>query len=67
MCAKVRDRFRRLRKDVSMLLDGKKLEAVLLLVLILFGMIYFTYGAFQDYSYGFGDMYPHNAWIYGLK
>ncbi len=38
----------------------------LLVVILIFGMIYFTYGAFQDYSYGFGDMYPHSAWIYGL-
>lgn len=43
-----------------------KLEVILLAVVILFGMIYFTYGAFQDYSYGFGDMYTHHSWIYGL-
>lgn len=38
----------------------------MLFVILVYGMIYFTYGAFQDYSYGFGDMYPHSAWIYGL-
>ena len=41
-------------------------EYGLLSVIIVYGMIYFSWGAFQDYSYGFGDMYPHNAWIYGL-
>ena len=41
-------------------------EYGLLGIILLYGMIYFTYGAFQDYSYGFGDMYPHSAWIYGL-
>lgn len=45
---------------------GYVAEYALLTVVVIFGMIYFTYGAFQDYSYGFGDMYPHNAWIYGL-
>ena len=46
--------------------NGYVAEYTLLSVVVIFGMIYFTYGAFQDYSYGFGDMYPHNAWIYGL-
>lgn len=64
---KLRDSIRRFNKNLRMLLDGKKIEAAILFVLIVFGMIYFTYGAFQDYSYGFGDMYPHNSWIYGLK
>ncbi len=41
-------------------------EYGLLSMVLLYGMIYFTYGAFQDYSYGFGDMYTHSAWIYGL-
>ncbi len=33
---------------------------------LLFGMIYFSYGAFQVYSYGWGDLYVHHEWIYGL-
>lgn len=64
--AKIRDAIKTFVKRIRILLDGRLIEAILLLVLIVFGMIYFTYGAFQDYSYGFGDMYPHNAWIYGL-
>ena len=42
------------------------LEYPLLAVVVIYGMIYFTYGAFQDYSYGFGDMYLHHSWIYSL-
>ena len=46
---------------------GKKIEYSILTVLIIFGVIYFSYGAFQCHSYGWGDMYVHHAWIYGLK
>lgn len=38
----------------------------LLLILVIYGMIYFTYGAFQDYSFGFGDQYVHHSWLYAL-
>lgn len=60
---------RTVKKKLSALvrkLYGFKLEYALLSIIVIFGMLYFTYGAFQDYSYGFGDMYPHNAWIYAL-
>lgn len=42
------------------------LEYLLLGTVVIYGMVYFTYGAFQDYSYGFGDMYLHHSWIYFL-
>lgn len=42
------------------------LEYSLLLIAVIYGMLYFSWGAFQDYSYGFGDMYVHHSWIYGL-
>lgn len=38
-----------------------------LAAVLLFGMMYFSYGAFQVHSYGFGDLYVHHEWIYGLK
>lgn len=41
-------------------------EYGLLSIILIYGMIYFSWGAFQNYSYGFGDMYTHSAWIYGL-
>lgn len=37
------------------------------MLLIIFGIMYFSYGAFQSHSYGWGDMYVHHAWIYGLQ
>lgn len=43
------------------------LEYGVLSILLLFGIMYFSYGAFQVHSYGFGDLYTHHAWIYGLK
>ena len=47
-------------------LGGHVLEYGLLAVLLVYAMIYFSHGAFQDYSFGSGDLYVHNAWIYGL-
>lgn len=35
--------------------------------LLLYALIYFSWGAFQVNSYGFGDLYVHHSWIYGLK
>lgn len=35
-------------------------------VTLLFGAAYFAYGAFQVSCYGFGDLYVHHSWIYGL-
>lgn len=41
-------------------------EYILLLAVILYGMVYFSYGPFQTYNYGFPDVYVHHQWIYGL-
>lgn len=35
-------------------------------IVLVWGMIYFSYGAFQVHSYGAGDLYTHHEWIYGL-
>lgn len=42
-------------------------EYSVLAILLIFGMVYFSYGAFQVHSYGFGDLYTHHGWIYGLQ
>lgn len=42
------------------------LEYTLLAVVIIYGMIYFTYAPFNDHSFGFGDMYVHHSWTYEL-
>lgn len=41
-------------------------EYIILFVLLVYGMIYFSYDVFQDYSYPFGDLYVHHSWIEGL-
>ena len=38
----------------------------ILALLLIYGMMYFTYGAFQVYSYGYGDLYTHHGWVYEL-
>lgn len=55
--------FQQLNKKIK----GKRIEYGILFVLIVFAVAYFSYGAFQCHSYGWGDMYVHHAWIYGLK
>lgn len=62
----MRHALRRGVKNLWRSSKGKRLEYLLLGVVVLFGMIYFSYGTFVDHSYGFGDMYTHHAWIYGL-
>ena len=41
-------------------------EYVLLAVLVVYGVIYFSYAPFVEHSYGFGDMYVHHSWIYRM-
>lgn len=55
--------FYKLNKKIK----GRKFEYSILSVLIIFAIMYFSYGAFQNHSYGWGDMYVHHSWIYGLK
>lgn len=60
--------WRKKRREVfQQSMRGHIAEYVMLAAVILFGMVYFTYGAFYDHSYGFGDMYTHHSWIYGLQ
>ena len=43
------------------------LEYTLLMIVVVYGMIYFTIGVFQEHSYGFSDMYVHHSWTYQLS
>ena len=45
---------------------GRRIEYLTLGVIVVYGSIYFSYGTYVDHSYGFGDMYTHHSWIYGL-
>lgn len=38
----------------------------ILTIVIVYGMAYFSYGAFQVCSYGYGDLYTHHKWVYEL-
>ncbi len=52
---------------VRRMVKGNVVELAALAVIVIYGMIYFSYGAFQEHYFGFGDMYVHHAWIYGLE
>ena len=58
--------LRKLCKRVWGVVRPRLGEYVIFSVLLIYGMIYFSYSAFQDYSYGFGDLYVHHSWIQGL-
>ncbi len=45
---------------------GRVIEFAALAVIVIYGVVYFSYGAFQEHYYGFGDIYVHHSWIYGL-
>ncbi len=42
------------------------LEYTILGLLIIYGVIYFSYGVFLDHSYAFSDAYVHHSWVYEL-
>lgn len=63
---KLQRKFAGILKRGFQRVKGHFAEYGLLFVLLVFGCMYFSYGAFQDYSYGFGDIYSHNQWIYAL-
>lgn len=58
--------LRQTRKKIWREARPHLLEFFLLAVLVTYGVIYFSYSPFVNHSYGFGDMYTHHSWIYGL-
>lgn len=46
---------------------GHRVEYISLLIVVIFGMMYFSYAAFAEPSYGTSDMYVHHSWIYALQ
>lgn len=58
----IKEYFRRLGRSAVLSLWRYGILALLLL----FGMVYFSYGSFQLHSYGAGDLYTHHKWVYGL-
>lgn len=58
--------LRKMARFIHRMVKGNVVELVALAALIIYGMIYFTYGAFQEHFLGFNDLYVHHSWIYGL-
>lgn len=52
--------------DIKESTRSKMGEYISLIVSIIFGMVYFSYGAFQMHSYAFNDVFLHHEWINGL-
>jgi len=42
-------------------------EYSMILVVVIYGMIYFSCGFMQSYGYHFPDLFVHHQWIYGLQ
>lgn len=42
------------------------LEYSLLIVVLVYAMLYFSWGTLHDRTYGFSDIVVHHSWIYGL-
>lgn len=71
--ARVKLLFKRLRRLAADWVQGMlrsmrahALEYLMLGATVVYALIYFSWGAFQATSYGFGDQYTHHSWIYGL-
>ena len=41
-------------------------EYAVLAVLVVYGVIYFSYAPFVEHTYGYGDMNVHHSWIYSM-
>ena len=63
---KLRRRIRLWAKELWWRFSMRAGEYSVLAVILIFGMMYFSYGTSQVHSYGFGDSYVHHAWIHGL-
>lgn len=63
---KIGEAFKNMLKKIAVFFGDNKFVYIFLIVILLYSMLYFTWNAFQNYSYGASDMYTHNKWIYGL-
>lgn len=58
----IRKKFVSLKNDIRL----KGWEYLFLFIIVIFGMIYFSYGAFQVRCYGQTDIVVHHQWANGL-
>lgn len=63
---KLRRRIRLRIKEIWWRFSMRAGEYSTLAVILIFGIMYFSYGSSQVCSYGFGDLYVHHEWIYAL-
>ncbi len=66
MIGKAAGWFRRKLTEKFHDIHSHLLEYIVLLAVVLYGMLYFSWGSFQSYGYFFSDMYVHHQWIDGL-
>ncbi len=59
--------LKRIGGFVRRMTKGNVIELAALTAIVLYGMIYFGYGAFREHCFGASDMYVHHSWIYGLQ
>ena len=55
--------LRRKCLEIYRILRPHLTEYIVLLAVVLYGMIYFSWGSLQSYGYFFSDMYVHHEWI----
>lgn len=58
LARKLREAWRRVRPHW--------LEFLALAAVAVYALVYFSWGSFQTAVYGYGDLYVHHSWIYGL-
>lgn len=58
--------FKKIFEKIGSYFKSTGIEPVFIILLVIYAMIYFSWNAFQSYSYGASDMYVHHSWIYGL-
>lgn len=58
--------IKKLSHKLKLIVGSHLVEYAVLVAIIVYAVIYFTYGVFQNYGYGFGDMYVHHQWIDGM-
>ena len=53
-------------KKLKAFMGDNSVVYIMLILVIMYMMLYITWNAFQNYSYGASDMSVHHRWIYGL-
>lgn len=67
VCAILLERLRQLWQGLMEAHGSRLREYIALAVLVAYGMLYFSWGSFQNFCYGCGDQYVHSQWIHELS